>query len=266
MEMHKTPKRDVQAISIAWQIRQMANAEQTFLFGSWARGNHRLYPDTDVLVVKKEPQAESWLEDLRQHARDTQKTQLPKASGIDVICMTESEFAKGRSLRNHMANTITREGYSIMPEERVGYGTDYEDERIDWDDVDKKITDATGAATWINAIQDAGIIDVGDDLQFDRVAQNALEFAYKAVLGAHGCEYPVSGRDGHNLRILADLLRENQVIGATELAPGENHRYLTEFGGAAVYAHEHPALDRRLIANEIPQAVEQLRALVDGVR
>ena len=165
-----------------------------------------------------------------------------------------------------MANIITKEGCPTMPDERVGYGTDYEDERIDWDDVDKKITDATGAATWITAIQDAGIIDVGDDLQFGRVAQNALEFAYKAVLGAHGCEYPVSGRDGHNLRILTDLLRENQIIGRNELAPGENHRYLTEFGGAAVYAHEHPLMDRRLIANDIPQAVDQLRAMVDATR
>ncbi len=266
MESLNATQPDIQAISIARQIHEMASAEQTFLFGSRARGDHRLDSDIDVLVVKEERQPESWLEDLRQRARHMQKTQLPKASGIDIICMTESEFTKGRILRNHMANTITKEGYPIMPGERVGYGTDYEDERIDWDDVDKKITDATGAATWINAIQDAGIIDAGDDLQFGRVAQNALEFAYKAVLGAHGCEYPVSGRDGHNLRILAELLRENQIIGANEIAPGENHRYLTEFGGAAVYAHEHPPLDRRLIADEIPQAVEQLRDMVNDAR
>lgn len=266
MEIPNTPQPDIQAIGIARQIHEMANAEQTFLFGSRARGDHRSDSDIDVLVVKAEPQPESWLEDLRQHGRHMQKTQLPKASGIDIVCMTESEFAKGRFLKNHMANTITKEGYPIMPGQRVGHGADREDESIDWDDVDKKITDATGAARWINAIQDAGIIDAGDDLQFGRVAQNALEFAYKAVLGAYGCEYPVGGRDGHNLRILADLFRENQIIGANELAPGENHRYLTEFGGAAVYAHEHPSLDRRLIANEIPRAVEQLRDMVDDTR
>ena len=266
MEILNKLKPDIQAIRIARQIHEVANAQQTFLFGSRARGDHRTDSDIDVLVVKGEPPPESWLESLRQHARAVQKTQMPEASGIDIICMTESEFAKGRVLRNHMANIIIKEGHPIMADERVGYGTDYEDERIDWDDVDKKITDATGAATWINAIQDAGIIDVGDDLQFGRVAQNALEFAYKAVLGAYGCEYPVGGRDGHNLRILTDLLRENQIIGANELAPGENHRYLTEFGGAAVYADEHPPLDRRLIANEIPEAVDQLRAMVDSAR
>ncbi len=266
MEKRKTPNPDVQAISIARQIHEMANAEQTYLFGSRARGDHRLDSDIDVLVVTEEPQLESWLEDLRQHARDVQKTQLPEASGIDVVCMTESEFAKGRVLRNHMANIVTKEGYPIMPDQRVGAGADYEDERIDWDDVDKKIADATGAATWISAIRDAGIIDMGDDLQFGRVAQNALEFAYKGVLAAHGRTYPVGGRDGHNLRILTDLLRENQILGANELVPGENHRYLTEFGGAAVYAREHPPLDRRLIASEIPQAVDLLRAMVDAAR
>ena len=259
-------KPDIQAIRIARQIHQLANAEQTFLFGSRARGDHRPNSDIDVLVVKEERQPQSWVESLRQHARDIQKTQMPEASGIDIVCMTESEFTKGRVFRNHMANTIIKEGHPIMPDERVGYGTEYEDERIDWDDVDKKITDATGAATWINAIQAAGIIDVGDDLQFGRVAQNALEFAYEAVLGAHGCEYPTSGRDGHNLRILTDLLRENQIIGVNELAPGENHRYLTEFGGAAVCADEHPPLDRRLIADEIPEAVLQLRNMVDSTR
>lgn len=266
MAMLKKLKPDLQAISIARQIHEAASAEQTFLFGSRARGDHRPDSDIDVLVVKGEQPPASWLESLRQRARQVQKTQLPEASGIDIICMTESEFTKGRVLRNHIANIITKEGHSIMPDARVGYGTDCEDERIDWGDVDKKITDATGAATWINAIQDAGIIDAGDDLQFGRVAQNALEFAYKAVLAAHGCQYPVSGRDGHNLRILTDLLRENQIIGANELAPGENHRYLTEFGGAAVYAAEHPPLDRRLIANAIPPAVDQLRAMVDRAR
>ncbi|MDE2787402.1 MAG: nucleotidyltransferase domain-containing protein [Chloroflexota bacterium] len=266
MEMLSATKPDIRAVSIAQQIHKVADAEQTFLFGSRARGDHRPDSDIDVVVVKEEPQTESWLEDLQRHARDIQKTQMPEASGIDVICMTKSEFNRGRVLRNHMANTIAKEGYPTMPDEGVGYGTDYADERIDWDDVDKKIIDATGAATWINAIRDAGIIDVGDDLQLGRVAQNALEFAYKAVLGAHGCAYPVSGRDGHNLRILTDLLRENQIIGADELAPGENHRYLTEFGGGAVYAREHPPLDRRLIAREIPQAVAQLRTMVDDTR
>ena len=153
-----------------------------------------------------------------------------------------------------------------MPDENLNYRTEYEDEEVDWEDVEQKVNDATGAANWIEAIQQAGILGAGDDKQFGRVAQNALEFAYKAVIAAHGHEYPTSGRDGHNLRILTELFREHEIIGRDEEAPGENHRYLTEFGGAAVYAHQHSPLDRRLIAEDIPDAVAQLRDMVENAR
>ena len=92
METLNTPRPDTQVIDIARQIHEMAHAKQTFLFGSRARGDHRPDSDIVVLVVKEEPQPESWLEDLRRHARDIQKTQMPEASGIDIIYMTESEF------------------------------------------------------------------------------------------------------------------------------------------------------------------------------
>lgn len=106
MEILSKLKPDIQAIRIARQIHEVANAQQTFLFGSRARGDHRPDSDIDVLVIKGEPQPESWLESLRQLARAVQKTQMPEASGIDIICMTEPEFTKGRVLRNHIANNI----------------------------------------------------------------------------------------------------------------------------------------------------------------
>ena len=50
-------------------------------------------------------------------------------------------------------------------------------------------------------------MDPVSDKSFGRVAQSGLENAYKAVLGSHGAEYPTSGRDGHNLRILVEQFR-----------------------------------------------------------
>ena len=258
-----TPSADLQALSIARQIHEIAGASQTILFGSRARGDQRHDSDIDVLVIKETVPPQSWLDDLRQRARSIQKARLPQASGIDVICMAQPDFISRIHLRNNLANIIAKEGRPVMPGENLDQTADSDHERIDWDDVEQKISDAAGAANWIQAILDAGIIDAGDDKQFGRVAQNALEFAYKAVLGAYGCEYPTGGRDGHNLRILADLLRENQIIPLTEEAPGENHLYLTEFGGAALYAHEHPPLDRRIIAAEIPAAVAALRKMAE---
>ena len=43
--------------------------------------------------------------------------------------------------------------------------------------------------------------------------------------------------------------------------PGERYAYLTEFGGAAWYAHEHQALDKPALAREIAEAVYDIIAL-----
>ena len=99
------------------------------------------------------------------------------------------------------------------------------------------------------------------------MALDALENAYKAVLGAHGFEYPTSGGSGHNLRIITERIRQHGIIpdwGAP--MPGEEHRYLTEFGGAALYSHEHLPLDKEAIARDVPQAVAELRALVERAK
>ena len=260
------PNADQRTLDIAWHIHKIAGARQTFLFGSRARGDHHNNSDIDLLVIIGTTPTDSWLEDIRQRARHVQKDLMPEASGIDIICMSEPDFLSRIHLRNNMANNIAKEGLPVMPDENLNYRTEYEDEEVDWEDVEQKINDATGAANWIEAIQQAGILDAGDDKQFGRVAQNALEFAYKAVIAAHGHEHPTSGRDGHNLRILTELFREHEIIGRDEEAPGENHSYLTEFGGAAVYAHEHPPLDRRLIAEDIPDVVAQLRDMVENAR
>ena len=97
-------------------------------------------------------------------------------------------------------------------------------------------------------------------------AQTALENAYKAVLGAHGQEYPTSGRDGHNLQLLIEQIRNALNWPDDRPVPGEEHLYLMEFGGAALYAHEHPPLDKEKIANDIPHSVEQLAQLVENAK
>ncbi len=254
------------ALEVALQVHRSAGAKQTFLFGSRARGDHRPDSDIDVLVITAAAQPDGWLERLRQQAREIQKTSLPEAAGIDIVHMPEDEFLGKIHLRNNMANTIIKEGFPVMSNERLGYRNEFSDEEVDWNDVEQKLKDADGAARWIEGIERAGIIDLGDDKQFGRMAQNALEFAYKATLAAFNCEYPKTGRDGHNLIIITGLLRKNNIIADHEEVPGERHRYLTEFGGAAVYAHEHPPLDRRRIAEDVPQAVQQLKDLVDQAR
>ena len=220
----------------------------------------------DLLIITETAPSDSWLEDLRNSARKIWKAQMPEASGIDIISMSEPEFKDRARLRNNMANTIVKEGCPIMPGENLDYRTSYEDEETDWDEVDQKTNDADGAASWINTLRDAGLLDGGDDKQFGRIAQTAPEFACKAAIATHGHEYPSSGRDGHNLTILTQLMRSHEIIGGNGQAPGEQHRYLSEFGGAAVCAHEHPPLDRHGIARHVPAAVARLKEITNSAR
>ena len=253
---------DARAIAVARAIHRMAEPEQTILFGSRARGDHRPDSDVDVLIIKDPQPTEDWLEELRDRARTLQKAELPEASGIDVICMTTKEFDSRRHLRNNLANFIAKQGAPILPQEHA----ESPEESIDWDDIDGKIKDATGAASLLEGIATAGILAGADDKQIGRMAQNALENAYKAVLGSHGFEYPTSGRDGHNLRILINRVRENVMPSPDAPVPGEEYRYLTEFGGAALYSHEHLPLDKASIAQDVPEAVARLQAMVEAAK
>lgn len=253
---------DARAMAIARAIHRMADPEQTILFGSRARGDYRPDSDIDVLIIKDPPPPEDWLEDLRHRARTLQKAELPEASGIDVICMTAKEFDSRRHLRNNLANSIARQGAPIMPQENA----ELPEESLDWDDINGKIKDATGAVSLLEGIAAAGILADADDKQIGRMAQNALENAYKAVLAAHAFEYPTSGRDGHNLRILIERIRENVLSSPDEAVPGEEYHYLTEFGGAALYSHEHLPLDKARIAQDVPEAIARLRDLVETAK
>ena len=257
-----TIKADRRAFDVALEVHRMAEPEQTILFGSRARGDHRPDSDIDVLIIKKRSPTEEWLDDLRDRARKVQKVRLPEASGIDVICMTVDEFAGRRHLRNNLANSIAKQGAPILPQEN----TELPEESIDWNDVDGKMKDAVGAADGLVAIAGAGILVNASDKQIGRMALDALQDAYKAVLGAYGFEYPTSGGSGHNLRIITERIRQHQIIPDGAPMPGEEHRYLTEFGGAALYSHEHLPLDKESIARDVPQAVAELRALVERAK
>ncbi len=259
----KTPNRqtDQRAVNLARAVHQMAGAQRTILFGSRARGDHRPNSDVDILIIKEAQPPEPWLESLRHKARAEQRKRLPEASGIDVICMTPQEFRQRRALRNNLANRIAKHGAQVMPPDSTPYPAPFPPESTDWQDIAGKLKDASEAAHGLTAIANAGILDAIPDKQIGRMAQNALENAYKAVLAAHGHEYPTTGRDGHNLTILTSLIKQNINYPPNTPVPGENHRYLTEFGGAALYSHEHPPLNKAAIAQDIPQAIAQLQSL-----
>ena len=196
-----TPSTDRQALEIARLIHRISGASQTILFGSRARGDHRHDSDIDALVIKETPQDETWLENLRQEARNIQKAQMPQASGIDILCMTETEFLRDSHFRNNLANSIAKHGCPIMPDERLDHH-DPPEERTNWQDVRHRLQDSNDAAGDLQLALEAGYVTRMSDKGVGRAGQTALENIYKALLGAHGFSYPTTGRDGHNLRLL----------------------------------------------------------------
>ena len=150
-----------------------------------------------------------------------------------------------------------------MPTSEMGEEAQYtaksdgENGRIDWQVVQDRLRQAVESADDLrHQIDHDGIVQTSDR-NFGYIAQRSLECAYKAVLGSHGIEYPVSGRDGHDLRHLVELMREQ--FGSP--VPGERHSYLSEFGGGPPEADRTPTLDKPTLAREIPEMVGEIIAL-----
>lgn len=275
---------ELEALDLARWVHDEAKAAATYLFGSRARGDWRRDSDVDILVLTEQDMDNEWLDNLEDKARRAQKDYLSKTGGINIVTMTTEGFRRNRRLINNLAWTIHQEGIPTMGRESLDYGghesrddyrpsggaeeegTDYEDEdlgeAVDWRDVENRIRDASNYANDLSVDLLAGILEQKSDKTFGNTAQQALENGYKALLGANGIAYPTSGRDGHNLRILIEKIKSETDWPSDEPVPGENHRYLSDFGGAQRYADEHMPLDKRRIAVEIPDAVMQLQQLV----
>ena len=253
---------DARALRIASALRDTAGAETAIVFGSRARGDHRRNSDVDILLIIDSHPPEKALRQLEEMASIAQKLAIPEASGVDIGCMTPAEFHKKRNMRNSLAHEVAKHGVPTMPGENTGYGNQYvyddeEEINIDWEQVQDRVNEAMDNVNDLTHQMDEHGIVHTSDRNFGYMAQRSLECSYKAVLGSHGIEYPVSGKDGHNLRKLVELMRDE--FGSP--VPGESYSYLTEFGGAAWYAHEHQVLDKPVLAREIPEVVEEIIAL-----
>ena len=285
------PDPQATALMMARWVHDRARAVKTYLFGSRARGDHHRNSDIDILIITDELPEEKQLDIIREEARQIQKETMPEASGVDVLAMTLEDFRKRRRLINHLAWTINKEGIMAMSQENLNYdryreydeeedynNTELEDpqqdqsgnypdetnrDKIDWEDVDLRRKDSTGYANDIELWSEVNILEGLSDKSFGHTAQQALENAYKALLGANGEPYPTSGRDGHNLRMMLEEIRKRPVWPKDQDVPGENYQYLTAFSGSQIYSHEHMPLDKHAIARDIPDAVEPMMAAVE---
>ena len=265
-----SPTANQRAVAIAQWVHHAARAQQTYLFGSRARGDFLQHSDIDVLVITDGQHPEGWQERLEDAARRLQAERSEDVVSVQVTCMTAESFRKGRNLVNNLAWTIAREGIDVMSSERPDYGGRYPEEQepslefedeedgIDWEDVADRLKDGSDYADDLETFADTGALARLKDKTLGNTAQQALENAYKALLGSQGVEYPKDGRDGHNLRILVEKIRNETDWPPEQAVTGENHRYLTASAGGQRYAHEHMPLDKERVVREVTQAVRDL--------
>ena len=254
---------DPRALRIATTLREASGAKAAILFGSRARGDHRADSDVDILLITESKPSEKALRQLQEIASLTQRLTIPEAAGVDVGCMTPEEFMKKRAMLNSLAREVAKHGVPAVPRNENDFANEYvedfdaDERRIDWQEVRDRFNEAMETVNDLQRqVDDNGVVHT-TDRNFGYMAQRSLECAYKAVLGSHGIEYPVSGPEGHNLHRLVELMRDQ--FGSP--VPGEQHACLTEFGGPAWHAREHQALDKPALAREIPVSVRDILAL-----
>jgi len=92
---------------ITWRLVQAADPERIILFGSRARGDHRLDSDLDFLIVKSGGTS----------ARDCEVRAYAALGGmavpVDILCYSREQVEGWSSARNHVVARALREGRII---------------------------------------------------------------------------------------------------------------------------------------------------------
>ena len=244
---------DPDAVAVAQAVYEQTQPLQAVLFGSRARGTHRPDSDIDIAIITADPVAE---DDRYAYDRiaDQAAAGHPQTPEAHVAFLTVAKFLDDRVHKNTVANNIAREGTPVINEESIGYNANFEEDTVNWADVDARAKDARDSLYGLNIlIRDAD----APEKMVGYAAQQCLEHAYKALIASRGERYPTGGRDGHNLRILAD--RTQEVMGPDFQVPGWEWQSLTSYAGSGRYYDEQPALgDRQQLYRQISAAVAEL--------
>ena len=244
---------DPDAVAVMRAVFDAVRPVQAILFGSRARGDYLTGSDIDIAIITADPVSEDRRLDIDGIAERAATVLHPDAPFADVSFLTVAELLAGRVKKNTLANSIAKEGKTIMDGSALDHGAEHE-EPVNWDDVDARVRSAEEAVT------DLAVL-AADNRSSDRMigyaAQQALEHAYKAIIAAHGEAYPAGGRDGHNLRILIGRIRE--VLGQDFQVPGTNCQTLTAYAGSGRYVDDQPPLgNRERLHAEISAAVAHI--------
>ena len=245
---------DPNAMVVTRAVFNQVQPVQAILFGSRARGAHRAHSDIDIAIITADPVPEDRRREIDGIAERAARALHPDVPSTDVSFLTVVELLGGRVKKNTLANSIAKEGKRIMNGHAAGRDAEFEEEAVNWDDVDARVKSAQEAVIDLDVLASSPRSSEG---MLGYAAQQALEHAYKALIAAHGETYPTGGRDGHNLRILINRVQE--VMGQDFLVPGVDWQNLTEYAGVGRYQDDQPPLnDRQRLSREISAAVADI--------
>jgi HEPN domain-containing protein len=247
-----SPDPDAMAVTLA--VFDQVQPSQAILFGSRARGTHQTDSDIDIAIITSDPVPEDRRLDIDEIAERAAKFLHPDSPGADLSFLTVAELLEGRIKKNTLANSIAKEGKPIMEGSMAVGDTGFDEEPVNWDDVDARVTSALEAVAGMEVLVDSAR---SPERLIGYAAQQALEHAYKALIAAHGETYPTGARDGHNLRILIRHVQE--VMGPDFTVPGADWQTLTAYAGVGRYQDDQPHLgDRQSLSREISAAVADI--------
>ena len=208
----RTTLPDPIGLAVASVAQQAAEPNTVILFGSRARGDHRLTSDVDLLLVYRQdnPTPTSRI----KRAIKAYFADYPPEVGVDIIPMEKEKFEYSRRAKNHVAAQALRDGI-IMSGEKLDFSSQYQDDYPDsWPDVKDRIN-----ATYRQLSSFEILFNHSDGAQEDYGfhAQQAVENAMKAWMSAAEIDY----RLNHDLQEAAQLIigdpAESQTLAAVQL-------------------------------------------------
>lgn len=196
---------DKRAITVAQAALAASGAELVILFGSRSRGDYdELESDIDILIFQEETDKNS-KETISRIIDDATRKAYGRLMPVQTVWTTPESFRHNRRYNNSVETNAVREGI-IMPRNPENYSSaNYEDEETeyehDWSDYENRLSHAETHLAEFKYLSDMA----RSDLVIGQQAQNALEHGLKALIAAHGAEYPRT----HNIGTLIGKVREH---------------------------------------------------------
>ena len=248
IEVEKT----IQAMGVA--VGEALGARCVLLFGSRARGDHKVHSDVDLAVI-----VEGTDSPLGSQERIRLQQQGAAAAGairgnlfhhVDVRVWTEPEYRARKRSINHVAGRSWREGKLLFGFHETLPG---EDVAAELPHVRELIGMARGQLNTMSLL--SGYDAREEDFGFH--AQRAAELALKAWIAFAGRQYQLT----HFLNRLFDQLEQASVSDASQF---EELTSLTNY--AVVYQYhnvESPTMDRERVTTDVRNLVEYVAAVLE---